>query len=359
MVEANLIKDWNFEKNKKSWILSLKYFENDNSLLAGTCSGQIIKVDAELRLKQPLITYNDGLSRINSIEVIDENSFLSSSKEGVKIWDFRNNCEKCVCKIETKKRQILCLSLKGNYLAGGCEAENDEGSVYLWDIRKNAECVNNVFDAHNDDVTSIEFSPAANGTLISGSTDRYVNVYNIFEKDEDEYLKQVINFESVSKCNFFNENKISVLSHIETLGFYDLNNDVYEKKKYLGDLREYFSDCTYVVNIDKSYLSYGSTGIKNLQVINFGFNNDNLVIFNQFSLPNGHGSEIVRDLIVVSSKIIFSCGEDRSIKSWLIPSDFTDAKSINNNVKKSLNSDQKQLKTIKKKKYQPKKIRQI
>ena len=116
-------------------------------------------------------------------------------------------------------------------------------------------------ESHNDDVTELQFHPTHPNSLLSGSTDGLVNIYDVSISDEDDALVAVQNHgSSISRAGFLSEVDFFALSHDETCSVYRLNElgDSMDEEAHpavFGDLRAKL-DCEYVVDVIPS----GSVG---------------------------------------------------------------------------------------------------
>lgn len=158
----------------------------------------------------------------------------------------------------------MSLAYKDNLLAAGTELVGVDAELHIWDITNTNEVVRSFIDSHHDDITALEFHPTLSNYLMSGSTDGYVNIYDLNQPDEDESLHQVINYASVHSCHFISDSRISILTHMESLMFHDLNDTNYEelvKPKFtdLKDTRELWPNNEYVIDVNpEGYAAYGS-----------------------------------------------------------------------------------------------------
>ena len=85
------------------------------------------------------------------------------------------NCHLDKC----KKSNFLSLAYKNNLLAAGTELVGVDAELHIWDIRNTDNVVRSFVDSHHDDITALEFHPTLTNYLMSGSTDGYVNIYNL------------------------------------------------------------------------------------------------------------------------------------------------------------------------------------
>lgn len=335
---------------KDEWLINISVFpSSQTSLFATSSSNGTIYVHDFTSNGHPILELKKAHeSSINALLALDENTLSSCSTDGIKLWDIRSgNASPILSFNNEKKSKFLSLATnslnKGSYLAGGCELVGSDAELHIWDIRNPSSVVRSFVDSHHDDITSIEFHPSMTQYLMSGSTDGYVNIYNLLEEDEDEALHQVINYASVHSCHFTREKRISVLSHMETLSFYELNNTNYDKIEEsppndLQDLRYKWDDCEYVVDLFPSgYVVFGANSSQKLTLypfdpVNEKFNKDQSVSF-----PGAHGDEVVRDFkLTQNNNVALTCGEDGAVNFWQMPHQIE-----NYSIKNEIMEDQK------------------
>lgn len=327
---SSLIHTWHLASDE--WILSLRMFPEilGGSFVSSTSSGRLTVYSTNFS-NSSLIDIKAHESSINDIDKIDEYTLASASTDGIKVWDMRQSLQKPQLTLtNAKKSNFLSLgSSKGHLLAGGAELAGVDAELHIWDLKNPGEVVRSFIDSHHDDITDIKFHDSYN-YLMSGSTDGCVNVYNLDEPDEDEALHQVINFASVHSCHFTQKNRISVLSHMETLGFFELNSTDYEVNneplpRELGDVRLLWPNCEYVVDISSDYVFYGANLQQSLAVVPFNAQQETFSLQNSILFPGAHGEEVVRDaLLIPNTNKALTCGEDGTIKAWQLPIDIKD-----------------------------------
>lgn len=324
---SSLVHTWPL--NGDEWILSLRLFPNvlGGSFVSSTSSGRL-RVFSTNFSRAPLIDIKAHESSVNDIDKIDEHTLASASTDGIKVWDLRQNLQTPQLTLSNaNSSNFLSLgSSKGHLLAGGTELAGVDAELHIWDLKSPGSILRSFVDSHHDDITDIKFHPTYN-YLMSGSTDGCVNIYNLDEPDEDDALHQVINFASVHSCHFTQQNRISVLSHMETLGFFELNNTDYETNdeplpRELGDVRALWPNCEYVVDLGKDRVFYGANLKEYLAVVPFNAQTETFSVENAIEFPGAHGGEVVRDAVFIpNSNRALTCGEDGTIKAWQLPLD--------------------------------------
>lgn len=175
----------------------------------------------------------------------------------------------------------------------------------------------------------MKFHPSSPNTLLSGSTDGLINIYNITHSDEDDALIQVSNHgSSINHAGFLSNTQFFALSHDENFSIYHLqsqnDNPANELPPHVfGDLRPLF-ECEYVVDViplagnGQMILGTGSHSKRQIDLIPFSygatwsFDESNVV-----RLLGAHEEEIVRSMYIdEASQAIFTAGEDGLIKAW-------------------------------------------
>lgn len=293
---------------------------------AGTICGYSLR-EPEKKTLFRITQAHEG--NIHDMKAVDREVFLTCSTDGIKIWDLRDSHARLRQQFtNSKSSEFLSLATSGNMIAAGAALQGVDAELHIWDLRNTKDPIKLFVDSHHDDIMAIEFHPTLEHYLMSGSTDGYVNIYNLDEKDEDEALHQVINFGSVHSCHFTRKNRISVLSHYETLAFYELNNRNYEKVDEptphdLGDVREIWPDCQYLVDVFlRGYIAYGSNLQKKLALVPFNPITEKICLQSTIWFPGAHDEEVVRDLLVYPEfNMSVSCGEDGTVKCWKLPTE--------------------------------------
>lgn len=352
---SSLVHTWTLGNDE--WVLSLRLFPQlqGGSFVSSNSSGRLRLYSTQFTAT-PLIDIKAHESSINSIDKIDEYTLASASTDGVKVWDLRQNLQKPQLTLtNAKSSNFLSLgSSNGHLLAGGTELVGVDAELHLWDLKSPGTVLRSFIDSHHDDITDIKFHPDYN-YLMSGSTDGCVNIYNLDEPEEDDALHQVINFSSVHSCHFTRKNRISVLSHMETLGFFELNNTDYEVNDEplpheLGDVRSVWPNCEYVVDLGRDYIFYGANLSQSLTLVPFDATSESFGLQNSVVFPGAHGDEVVRDaLLIPNTNKALTCGEDGTIKAWQLPIDIREVEATEKKGSKD-KSDKKEKKSKKEKK---------
>ena len=351
---ATLKYTWTFsEETKDNWILLLQYIGN-GVFVCSTSSGLLYAFLANQPSNQPLWKVKAHESSINAITKAGD-YLASSSTDGVKVWDMKST--KPVFHLTNPKNlTFLSLGYSRGILAGGTELMGVDAELHLWDLTKGGELVRSFIDSHHDDITDIKFHPTDSTCLMSGSTDGYVNIYDLSQEEEEDALHQVINYTSVHSCHFTQPKRVAVLSHMETLSFNEVNDKNYEvnsepNPKDLGDLREQWPDCEYVIDLKDNWVAYGANSTSKLTVMPFDPISEQFSLQARTQLPNAHGDEVVRDVVLIpDTRFILSCGEDGTVKLWEVPN----AQFLTNPVHQEDGKKDKKVKKDKKEKKEQK-----
>ncbi|KAL2708013.1 hypothetical protein KLU848_3430 [Kluyveromyces marxianus] len=279
-------------------------------------------------------------SSINDMKVInsdfDAGSLIATAAEdGVKVWDVRSKSNVALLQNE-KSSPFYSLDSRHNLLACGTELKDYDAELHIYDIRNWSKPVRSFIDSHHDDITDIKFHPCDPNLLMSGSTDGYVNIYDLTQPEEEDALHQVINFASIHSCGWLAPNRIWSLSHMETFAVHELNdksNDMVEPKPLeFGDIREKWG-CDYVIDVYPSFIATGKSHDTRGELKIIPFQNERADVENALVIPDAHGNEVIRDVLIPknSNNLLYSCGEDGYVNVWKettnslnVPSEFWD-----------------------------------
>ncbi|XP_050419901.1 WD repeat-containing protein 89 [Adelges cooleyi] len=157
----------------------------------------------------------------------DSSIVFTGSEDGtIKLWDLRTK-EKCssIYKDDTDQslKPLSCfdVSCDGRFLVAGTEVLTDDSFLLFWDLRS-TKLLGGYWDTHQDDITQVKFHPSEEKTVISGSTDGIINMFDITQTTEKDALQLTYNTNSsVSMLNWLkDENEdwiISCVTHTEDL----------------------------------------------------------------------------------------------------------------------------------------------
>ncbi|SCU88570.1 LADA_0E10924g1_1 [Lachancea dasiensis] len=305
-----------------NWCLKLQPIY-DRGLLVSLSSGDVQVIDWTKNVAAHTIHAHE--SPVNDMAIINSDSksgsiVATAAEDGVKIYDLRSSALVASLKND-KSAPALSLDSRHNLLAYGTELSGVDAELHLYDIRSWSKPLRSLVDSHHDDVTSIKFHPSDPNVLLSGSTDGYANVYDLVQQEEDDALHQVINFASIHSCGWSAYNKIYTLSHMETFGIHALNDKFEElsepKPIDFGDIRGHWK-CNYVIDVYPGFVATGKSeeGDGELRII--PFQNDSVDPASAVRIPNAHGDEVIRDVLVptVNQELLYSCAEDGNVNIW-------------------------------------------
>ncbi|AAS51702.1 ADL218Cp [Eremothecium gossypii ATCC 10895] len=279
-------------------------------------------------------------SSINGLQVLDSahdrgTVFATAADDGVKLFDIRTRG--CVATLtDANGAPALSLDSRHGMLAFGTELVGVDAVVSLFALGEWGRPLRAFVDSHHDDVTDVKFHPTDSNLLLSGSTDGYVNVYDLKQSEEDEALHQVINFASIHSCGWLSPKRIWSLSHMETFAIHELNDKSEHanepQPQLFGDVREPWA-CDYVVDVYPGFIAAGSTRENAGELRLLPLRDECVDAANAIVLPQAHGDEVVRDVLVPASspELLYSAGEDGNMAIWKstlgplnVPVDFWD-----------------------------------
>ncbi|KAJ5651511.1 uncharacterized protein N7484_005234 [Penicillium longicatenatum] len=271
--------------------------------------------------------HDGGVTSLRSYASGESQLLVTGGREGkVKLWDVRAG--NTAIEVETMRHapvlSIAC-NPETNTIVAGTELLSSQAVVAFWDIRSPQAPRLQYVESHNDDITELQYHPARNNILLSGSTDGLVNIYDTTVTDEDDALVQVINHGSVHHAGFLSESTIFALSHDEQFSIHPATNpdDPGQEPEPVefDDVREPLS-IEYVVQVcmggQGPYIAAGNKIDKRLDLVplvsspGWQFDQNNL-----WRLPGAHGDEVVRSVYLDDqSQSVFTCGEDGFVRVW-------------------------------------------
>lgn len=290
---------------------------SDNSL-------RVVPFDPELFNKSAVVDYknaHDGV--ITGLKTIDLHSVATSSADGtIKMWDFRiNNKQSSQIYKNDNSTPLTCLDVHQGKLAAGTELVGVDSGVMLWDMRVPNKPIVSYMDAHNEDVTQVQFHPDEANGLLSAAQDGYVHIYNTTITDMDEAIYQTINHNNtpIQRAGFLKNRKVFAKSNMETMAIYhipDPDSEEQEPKPHdFGDLRMKWN-CEYVADILNGFVAVGSNN-ENQEFRVMAWDNETDSISKTMNLIGAHGEEVVRSVYLDAvTQCIYTGGEDGCVKVW-------------------------------------------
>ncbi|XP_027854042.2 WD repeat-containing protein 89 [Aphis gossypii] len=169
-------------------------------------------------------TYLKHEKKIVDVKFGSSSTQLSSivytgSEDGtIKLWDLRLK-EKCVSVFkddtdaELKPLSCFDVSCDGRFLVAGTEVFKDDAFLLFWDIRT-SNLLGGYWDTHQEDITQVKFHPTEDKTVISGSTDGIINLFDVTQTTEQDALQSSFNTNSsIALLSWFkNKNDDSIIS---------------------------------------------------------------------------------------------------------------------------------------------------
>ncbi|XP_037923486.1 WD repeat-containing protein 89 isoform X2 [Hermetia illucens] len=220
---------------KSSYVLHLTADSTFGQVAAGTSqnSVEVFKV-AEGRLaKVDNIQVDDSDKTVVcgvKFAKDDDNVLYVGSTEGkVSVYDLRKNqrIHTFQDELDDKPIPITCFDTNSNgrVLCAGSERVISDAFLLFFDTRQRKK-LGGYCESHEDDITDIRFHPTNPDSLISGSTDGLVNVFDISKDNEDDALSLVINTESSVHKLHWNESenkqyKIACVTHTHDFKLYE------------------------------------------------------------------------------------------------------------------------------------------
>lgn len=320
------------------WVTSLCISPESQSIFASTANGSLHQLPLDATKWNSINSNMTNLQAhnapIHKILTSPSNSnmlYSCSDDSTVKLWDLRTGLNDCQFTLKNSRNlPFFSMDIRHGLISAGSQLKGTDSELVLWDTRKLDETLRTFIDSHNDDITETKFHPTRKNILLSGATDGYVNIYDLNIVDEDDAQLQCINYSSVHSAGFTNNNRIYILSHMETFGLFDLssekdlnpeiesNVDIVKKGDIdFGDIRGKW-DCEYVIDLySPGYIGCGSNSKNVIKYFEVDLENENFDPNNKksWTLEGGHGEEIVRDMSVFNN-IIYTAGEDNFIRVW-------------------------------------------
>ena len=313
--------------SKGTWCLNFQPLYN-SGLLTGLSNGEVHLLDWSTQ--KSISHFKSREVAISAIQVLNSDHhnaslFAAAALDSVKVYDVRSDSRDHVAELRDEHRGAPFLSLDSRHglLACGTELLNSDSSLLIYDTRNWSKPLREFHDIHHDDITSLKFHPSDSKLLLSGSTDGYVNVYDLTQQEEDDVLHQVINFASIHSCGWLAPKRIFSLSHMETFEIDELNDKSEElelrepKPLEFGDVRELWG-CDYTVDIYPGFVATGRSqeGSGELKIL--PMEGEKVNVSGAIVIKSAHGDDVVRDVLVpeTDKSLLYSCGEDGTVKTW-------------------------------------------
>lgn len=283
-----------------------------DDIFIGLSNGELFKANSSLGSSSQIQASGPSIC---GIAATNDAVITGNSGGYIHVWDPRRR-EKLAIIIDARA-PLTCLASSDYRVAAGSELVKSDAKVMLWDIRKANELLWEYMDGHNDDITDVQFHPTARHSLLSGSTDGVINLYDTQIIDEDDAIYQTFNpGASIHRTGFLSEKRVFSLSHIETLTIFQVAepiNDATEPKPVeFGDLRAKW-DCEYVADFVNDHFLIGSNTNETLKLVPFVDEQPRPPIH----LQHAHGKDVVRTFCWNSdNSAVYTGGEDGRVKHW-------------------------------------------
>lgn len=305
-----------------NWCLKLQPLYN-RGLLASLSNGSVQLIDwVKNKQISQIQAHGTTISDMVVLNNDRNNGFLiaTAAEDSVKIFDLRSSDTVATLKNE-KSAPFLSLDSRHGMLACGTELSGVDAELHIYDMKAWHQPLRSLVDSHHDDITNIKFHPTDPNVLLSGSTDGYVNIYDLTQPEEDDALHQVINFASIHSSGWCAPKRIYTLSHMETFGIHELNDKLEEPTephpKDFGDIRQSWG-CDYVVDVYPGFIATGKSQEGQGEVKLIPFTGEDLDLDSAVTIPSAHGDEVVRDVLVPfqHEDMLYTCGEDGCVNAW-------------------------------------------
>ncbi|XP_060521428.1 WD repeat-containing protein 89 [Cylas formicarius] len=165
----------------------------------------------------------------------DDSLLYTGSNDGtIKLWDTRSPEKEAISFVDRtldatsdpKSINSFDVSANKRLLAAGTDLIDGDAFILFWDVRS-TKLLGGYWESHTDDITQVRFHPDDSNTLMSGSTDGLINIYNLVETSEDDALQQCLNTEKfVDSLTWFDEKgryRISCVTSTVDLQLWDLD----------------------------------------------------------------------------------------------------------------------------------------
>ncbi|VVC35687.1 WD40/YVTN repeat-like-containing domain,WD40 repeat, conserved site,WD40 repeat,WD40-repeat-containing [Cinara cedri] len=140
------------------------------------------------------VKFGSGNNQLSSI-------VYTASEDGtIKLWDLRLK-EKCVSVFKDDSdaclKPLSCfdISCDGRFLVAGTDVLKDDAFLLFWDVRS-TNLLGGYWDSHQNDITQVKFHPTEDKTVISGSVDGIINLFDVTQTTENEALQLSLNTNS-------------------------------------------------------------------------------------------------------------------------------------------------------------------
>ncbi|KAI0229109.1 WD repeat-containing protein 89 [Lamellibrachia satsuma] len=254
--------------------------------------------------------------------------YTSSLDGTVRCWDTRDRLKKAAqvftgSEGDTNALSSFDVSCDDRLLCTGTEATDADGVfIYFWDTRK-PQPLGCYSESHHDDITQVCFHPQLRDSLLTGSTDGLVCVFDVSQESEDDALQGTLNSESsVSQIGWCGERQCNIYctTHIETLHVwhsteFDIVTQVKDvRDAFQGEKKlDYIVDCFQLVGDDRLHVMAG-THSGCLHLLRTSSPN---CLEHVSSLDGGHSQDVRCLTWDPQTEMAVTGGEDSMLCLWL------------------------------------------
>jgi len=344
---------------QNSYILHLA--KCDETLCAVMDSGECVLFKIDTLVKTNSIKPHDRAVTGVANTPGDSNQLVTCSlDQTVKVWDLRQPVSSPVHTLRDNSKHnsgppsnpgkpfISVAVNSAGLVAAGTEQVGLDAYILFWDLRSGGKLLGGYWDAHSDDITTLDFHPESKDFMSSGSTDGLVNVFDLSQSDEDSALVTSSNTEdSVQKTVWLKKKSsesdrcIAVHTHTEGLQLWNTDDSTPIKKFDRSDIcqsiRRSSSEYTFIAGIhprqtgdDGLYIVAGSSCLTNPCTRISLLEDDELRPFAICS-GCGTGGGVIRSTLFIEEQLVTG-GEDGVVRLWKVgelQSDDSSGKMIN------------------------------
>ncbi|XP_030762393.1 WD repeat-containing protein 89 [Sitophilus oryzae] len=209
---------------------------------------------------------SEHTKRLVDCKFVDHSNNLlyTASNDGtIKLWDLREFSKSVTTFNDTTLNEPSTVRCFNSFdvapcnriIAAGTEFAQTDAFILFWDVR-NTKLLGAYWESHSDDITQVKFKPSDTNTLMSGSTDGLINIYNLSESREEDAFTDCFNTDGfVDNLQWFEEDgktRISCITSTIELQLWDV--DSAEKYKHidredLGNIIKGTTDNTYLASV--------------------------------------------------------------------------------------------------------------
>ncbi|XP_007659407.2 WD repeat-containing protein 89 [Ornithorhynchus anatinus] len=312
-----------------------------NGLVAVSCSNKSIRLydQQTLHLQREFSVHPGLLSGVKFAHSGDNLLFSACSDGTVKCWDTRLPGEAEARLFKGYPSNVFIsfdISCDDRVVCAGTEKVDDDALMVFWDVRGGTKRASpttpplGVYsESHNDDITQVCFHPNDPNTIVSGSTDGLVNVFDVGRDNEDDALTATCNSDSsVSFIGWAGKDlrQVYCVTHDEGFYWWDLARldsdepitrlsiqDVREVADVKNDHLHYLIGGVYHEKTDR-LLVLGGTSAGNVHLMSCCTSGSGLL--HTGSLQGGHSATVRSFCWNPEGDSLLTGGEDGQLVLW-------------------------------------------